>query len=89
VLGKAKVMSYEDLKEARAKRVVKDSAQVAKGKGKRGRKSKSSPAELEEGIAETARRRRKRKSTELETLELTNKVARISNAPKPASALVM
>ncbi len=89
VLGKAKVMSYEDLEEARAKRVVKDSAQAAKGKGKRGRKSKSSPAEPEEGIAETARRGRKRKSPELETPEPTNKVARMSNAPKPASALVM
>jgi hypothetical protein len=33
VLGKAKVMSYEDLEEARAKRVVKDAAQAAKGKG--------------------------------------------------------
>jgi hypothetical protein len=32
VLGKAKVMSYEDLEEARAKRVVKESTQAAKGK---------------------------------------------------------
>jgi hypothetical protein len=89
VLGKAKVISYKDLKEARAKRVVKDSAQVAKGKGNRGRKSKSSPPKLEEDIAETARRERKRKSAELEAPELTNKVARMSNAPKPESALVM
>jgi hypothetical protein len=36
VLGKAKVMSYEDLEEARAKRVVKESTQADKGKGKRG-----------------------------------------------------
>jgi hypothetical protein len=56
VLGKAKVMSYEDLEEARAKRVVKESTQAAKGKGKRGRKSKSSPPEPEEDTAETARR---------------------------------
>lgn len=38
VLGKAKVMSYEDIEEARAKRAVKD---ATKGKGKRGRKRKS------------------------------------------------
>jgi hypothetical protein len=82
-------MSYKDLKEARAKRVVKESTQVAKGKGKRGRKSKSSPPELEEDVIETARRRRKRKSTELKALEPTNKIARISNAPRLASALVI
>lgn len=40
VLGKAKVMSYEDLEEARAKRAAKDAAK-AKGKGTRGRKRKS------------------------------------------------
>lgn len=40
VLGKAKVMSYEDLEEARAKRATKDAAK-AEGKGKRGRKRKS------------------------------------------------
>jgi hypothetical protein len=40
VLGKAKVMSYEDLEEARAKRAAKDAAK-AKGKGTPGRKRKS------------------------------------------------
>jgi hypothetical protein len=40
VLGKAKVMSYEDLEEARAKRADKEAAKEAKGKGKRGRKRK-------------------------------------------------
>jgi len=39
VLGKARVMSYEDLEEARAKRAAKDAAK-AKGNGKRGRKRK-------------------------------------------------
>ena len=34
-------MSYEDLEEARAKRVAKEKATAAKGKGKRGRKRKS------------------------------------------------
>ena len=36
--GKGKVMSYEDLVEARAKRVIKEATRAAKGKGKRGRK---------------------------------------------------
>ena len=45
VLGKAKVMSYEDLEEARAKRAKKEAAKEAKGKGKRGRKAKSAVSE--------------------------------------------
>jgi hypothetical protein len=44
VLGTAKVMSYEDIEEVRAKRTAKD---ALKGKGKRGRKRKS--AALDEG----------------------------------------
>ncbi|SLM36123.1 hypothetical protein LPUS_05564 [Lasallia pustulata] len=47
VLGKAKVMSYEDLEEARAKRVDKEAAKEAKGKGKRGRKRKSAALEAD------------------------------------------
>jgi hypothetical protein len=86
VLGKAKVMSYEDLEEARAKRVVKDSAQAAKGKRKRGRKSKSSPPEPEEDTKETARRGRKRKSTAQDPPESSNRVAR---APVTASVVQM
>lgn len=56
VLGKAKVMSYEDLEEARAKRAAKDAAK-AKGKGKRGRKRKSSTpdADASEPKAKVAR----------------------------------
>jgi hypothetical protein len=84
-------MSYEDLVEARAKRVVKEATRAAKGKGKRGRKRKSSTLEAEEDTAEedtaeedtaeedtagSARRGRKRKK------------ARISNAPKSASTLM-
>jgi hypothetical protein len=42
VLGKGKVISYEDLEKARADRAAKDAAK-AKGKGKRGRKPKSVP----------------------------------------------
>src|SRR5450432_2328611 len=49
VLGKAKVMSYEDIEEARAKRAAKD---AAKGKGKRGRKRKSTTQEADESEAE-------------------------------------
>ena len=82
-------MSYEDLEVARAKRVVKESTKAVKCKGKRDWKSKSSSSEPEEDTAETARCGRKRKSAELETPEPTNKTARISNAAKPASALVM
>ena len=40
VLGKAKVMSYEDLDEARNKRAMKETAKAIAGKGKRGRKRK-------------------------------------------------
>jgi hypothetical protein len=42
VLGKAKVMSYEDIEEARAKRAAKE---VINGKGKHGRKRKSAAPE--------------------------------------------
>ena len=52
VLGQAKVMSYEDLSEARAKRAAKEKA--SKGEGQRGRKCKSSA--LEADVAESAAR---------------------------------
>ena len=45
VLGKAKMMSYEDIQEARAKRAAKE---IIKGKGKRGRKRKSAALEAGE-----------------------------------------
>ena len=47
VLGKAKVISYKDIEEARATRAAKE---VVKGKGKRGRKCKI--AALEAGDSE-------------------------------------
>jgi len=76
VLGTAKIMSFEDIEEARAKRTAKD---ALKGKGKRGRKRKSAAVEADEPelenlepepeleVAETvikrrAKRGRKRKS---------------------------
>jgi hypothetical protein len=49
VLGKAKVMSYEDIEEAQAKRAAKD---VIKGKGKHGRKRKSAALEADEPEAD-------------------------------------
>jgi hypothetical protein len=45
VLGKAKVMSYEDIEEAREKRAAKE---VIKGKGNCGRKRKSAALEAGE-----------------------------------------
>lgn len=49
VLGKAKVMNYEDLSEARVKRAAKDKA--SEGKGKRGRKRKSPAPEPKTKVA--------------------------------------
>jgi hypothetical protein len=45
VLGKAKVMSFEDIEVARAARAAKE---VIKGKEKRGRKRKSAALEADE-----------------------------------------
>jgi hypothetical protein len=50
VIGKAKVMSYEDLDIARAARKAKDKAAAEKGKGKRGRKRKVPAREAEGDI---------------------------------------
>jgi hypothetical protein len=50
VIGKAKVMSYEDLDIARAARTAKDKAAAEKGKGKRGRKRKVPAREAEGDI---------------------------------------
>ena len=52
IVGKAKVMSYEDIEDARAKRAAKEEATA--GKGKRRRKRKSSAPEA--GKAKKARR---------------------------------
>ncbi|KAH9204263.1 hypothetical protein DL95DRAFT_319788, partial [Leptodontidium sp. 2 PMI_412] len=50
VLGKAKVMSYEDIEEARAKRAAKD---ATKSRGKRGRKRKNTEPEASEAELES------------------------------------
>jgi hypothetical protein len=80
VLGKAKVISYKDLVEVQAKWVVKEATRVAKGKGKRSRKWKSSILEVEEDAIEedttrSARRSRKRKGTMLNGPTPANKKA--------------
>jgi hypothetical protein len=99
--GEGKVMSYEDLVKARAKRLEKESTQEAKGKRRRGRKPKHSPPQIEEGTAETARRgtpeadeedadtarrSRKRKSAVQDPPEPSKKVARV---PVKASVVQM
>jgi hypothetical protein len=78
-------MSYEDLEEARAKRVVKEATRAAKGKGKRGRKRKSDTLEAEEDTAETARRGRKCKSGTPEADEGDADTARRSRKRKSAA----
>ncbi|TVY38216.1 hypothetical protein LSUB1_G004229 [Lachnellula subtilissima] len=89
VLGKAKVISWTDLEEARAKRVKKDTTQAAKGKGKRGRKRKSGTLEAEEDTAEedtveedTASARRGRKRAALDAPAPTTMMAWISTASR-------
>jgi hypothetical protein len=103
VLGTAKVMSYEDLEEARAKRAAKD---AMKGKVKRGRKRKSAALEADEPeaepeepevahaaekvITEKRKRARKRKSAvqEGEETEPEQEVAHTIDAPEPWRAPV-
>ncbi|KAF2804475.1 uncharacterized protein BDZ99DRAFT_545203, partial [Mytilinidion resinicola] len=65
ILGKAKVMSYEGLEEARANRAAKDIAK-GKGKGQRGRPRKN-PAPEAEVEASKGKRGRKRKSLALDS----------------------
>lgn len=67
VLGKAKVMSYEDLEEARTKRAAKDEAAAGKIKSSRKRKGASS----------------KSGATESNATEPQTEAARASKAPAP------
>jgi len=98
VLGKAKVMSFEDLEVARAARAAKE---VIKGKGKRGRKRKGTALEAEEvdpepGLACAAkeaikgrgRRGRNRKGAAQDADEPEPKAARMIDSPKPWQAPV-
>jgi hypothetical protein len=92
-------MSYKDLEEARAKRVIKDAIKEAKGKGKRGRKRKGATPEAEEA-ADKVKRGQKRKSAVLEAEaeaeeaeepepEPKTKIARTNKALAPSRASVM
>ncbi len=78
MLGRAKVMSYEDLVEARAKRAKKDADKEAKGNGKRGRKPKGVAADAETSNLDNNSHNRKRKKSAMEvvTAEREAKVAR-------------
>jgi len=82
VLGKAKVMSYEDLEEARAKRAEKEAAKEAKGKGKRGRKRKRATLNADASGPETDA-----SEPEADVSEPNAKVVRISKAPARASVV--
>jgi hypothetical protein len=50
VLKKAKVISYKDLKKARAKPDKKETVKEAKDKGKRGQKCKSATLKADKAI---------------------------------------
>jgi septum formation inhibitor MinC len=76
VLGKAKVMSYKDLEEARAKRAEKEAAKEAKGKGKRGRKRKRATPEADASEPEP------------DTPEPNAKVVRMSGTPVGEDVIV-
>jgi hypothetical protein len=83
VLGKAKVMSYEDLVAKRAEREAKDQS-IAEGKRKRGRKRKS-PSEADALDLSKGKRGQKRKiPREVGALEPQAKVVRLNKVPKPA-----
>jgi hypothetical protein len=90
ILGKAKVMSYEDLREAREKRDAKDKAKATAGKGKRGRKPKSAAPGAEDVTADkTVVGSAKVLQTEPDAPESAKaKVARVSEASEPVMASV-
>ncbi|KAH8791720.1 hypothetical protein F5882DRAFT_291135, partial [Hyaloscypha sp. PMI_1271] len=97
VLGKAKVMSFEDIEVARAARAAKE---VIKGKGKRGRKRKTAQeadepepdvgCDADEVIKGRGESSRKRKSAALEADEPESEpeVARMIEVPEPYRAPV-
>jgi hypothetical protein len=77
VLGKAKVMGYEELVEAREKRAEKDAAQKAKGKGKQGGKRKSAAVEDDAAKPKTKARRVTEEPEPAVTLATTSTVAAV------------
>ncbi|ORX92858.1 hypothetical protein BCR34DRAFT_500368, partial [Clohesyomyces aquaticus] len=54
ILGKARVMTYEDIEAARAKRAEQDAAKEARGKRKRGRLKKVAEEEAEASEVQTS-----------------------------------
>ncbi|KAF5847260.1 hypothetical protein GGP41_003557 [Bipolaris sorokiniana] len=91
VLGKAKVMGYEELVEAREKRIEKDAAQKAKGQGKRGRKRTSAAVEDDTAEPKTKAKRVTEEPQPSITLATTSTVAAvvgIETAPAPWRAPV-
>jgi hypothetical protein len=84
VIRKAKVISYKDIQEARETRAAKEHA--ATDKNKRGLKR----AARDEASLDKGKRGRKRKSPapKADVPELKTKVARMSEAPEPATAPV-
>ncbi|CAN9482221.1 unnamed protein product [Alternaria alternata] len=86
VLGKAKVIGYEELVEAQEKRAEKDAAQKAKGKGKQGGKRKSAAVEDNAAKPKTKATRVTKKPEPAVTLATTSTVAAvvgIETAPAP------
>jgi hypothetical protein len=91
VLGKAKVMGYEELVEAREKRVERNAAQKAKGKGKRGRKRTSAAVEADTAEPNTKATRVTEEPKQAITPATTSTVAAvvgIESAPSPWRAPV-
>jgi hypothetical protein len=93
VLGKAKVMGYEELVEAREKRAEKEAARKVKGKGKRGRKRTSAAPEADAEKPKTKATRVTKKSKSATTMNAVVQmdgivVAQVEVAPAPWTAPV-
>ena len=89
VLGKAKVMGYEELVEAREKRVKKDAAQKAKGQGRRGRKRTSTTLEAGDAGSNAKTRRITRELLSEPTASTIAAVVGIESVPAPWRAPVV
>jgi hypothetical protein len=93
VLGKAKVMGYEELVEAREKRAEKEAAWKVRGKGKRGRKRTSAAPEADAEKPKTKATRVTKKSKSATTMNAVVQmdgivVAQVEVAPAPWTAPV-
>jgi hypothetical protein len=86
ILGKARVMTFEDLEAGMAKRAAKEATKEAKRKAKSGRKPKSAPTDTKEAMTNKGKRGRKSKSVALELeLELEIEPQQTLNAPMQTS----